>query len=40
MIGRKSLWAGIVGMTLTIGGVAVAANAGGDANLMFSLDEF
>lgn len=30
MIGRKSLWAGIVGMTLTIGGVAVAANAGGE----------
>lgn len=30
MIGRKSLWAGILGMTLTIGGVAVAANAGGE----------
>ncbi len=30
MFGRKSLWIGIVGMTLTVGGVAVAANAGGD----------
>lgn len=29
-IGRKSLWVGIVGMSLTIGGVAVAANAGGE----------
>ncbi|WP_436794285.1 CAP domain-containing protein [Actinospongicola halichondriae] len=29
--GRKSIWVGIVGLTVTVTGVAVAANAGSDA---------
>ena len=30
LFGRKPLWVGVIGMGLTVGGVAVAANAGGE----------